>query len=505
MEQNRLISKIIETMEISNIYIKYFINNAYLRILITSILLIYFNFSQAQIQRTYKWYFGANAGIDFSSNVAVADTNGMVNTWDGCATISDESGNLLFYTDGSTVWNRNHQIMPTGTGLMGHWSSHQNSIIVPKPASKTLFYIFTTDAQENNFQNGLRYSIVDMALDNGFGDVTSKNILLMAPTHEQLGATFHSNCNDIWVITHKRDEEKFYAFLVTENGINPPVISEIGNATQLLWGCFGFKISPNGTKILSANFWDWYNTGIIDTVEIYEFNKNTGVLSNRKVLVGDTVNLMLSFSPDNNKIYVASGGISDGIRIYQYDVNAADINLSKQIVFETMENIFIYDAQHSPVSDELFLTNANSSYIPIIQNPNASGVACNFIDSAFYLNGKECMTSFPNFISSYFDTDSATNCFLTNIEAKEIPKSLIPVFPNPAFNTNYITIKTNGIKITHIGLYSLTGKEVMIKQEFSEGQIMLDISGIETGIYLLKLKDNDNNQIAVEKLVIQNK
>jgi hypothetical protein len=220
--------------------------------------------------------------------------------------------------------------------------------------------------------------------------------------------------------------------------------------------------------------------------------------------VGDTVSIAISFSPDNSKVYVVSGGMSDGIRIYQYDVNAANINLSKQIVFETLENIFIYDAQHSPVSDELFLTNANSSYIPIIQNPNATGVACNFIDSAFSLNGKMCMASLPNFISSYFDTDTSTNCFLTNIEGKEIPNSLMTVFPNPAFNTNNITIKTYTVAITYICLYSLTGKEVTIKQEFTEGQIMLDISGIETGIYLLKLKDNDNNQIAVEKLVIQN-
>jgi len=227
----------------------------------------------AQPQRTYHWYFGGGAGIDFSSGQAVADTNGQVNTWDGCATMSDENGNLLFYTDGSTVWNRNHQIMPNGTGLMGHWSSHQNSLIVPKPKDPRIYYIFTTDAWENNFQNGLRYSVVDMSLDNGLGAVTTKNILLVAQTHEQLAATYHANCKDIWVITHKRDEEKFYAYLVTENGVSTtPVITEIGNAAELPYGCSGFKISPNGEKIVSANYWDWYNSSISDTLELYHFN-----------------------------------------------------------------------------------------------------------------------------------------------------------------------------------------------------------------------------------------
>ena len=201
----------------------------------------------AQIQRTYHWYFGDHAGIDFSSGTAVADTNGQVNTWDGCSSISDETGNLLFYTDGSTVWNKNHAVMQNGTGLWGHWSSHQNSLIVPKPLSQFIYYIFTTDAWENNFVHGLCYSVVDMTLDGGFGAVTNKNILLVAPTNEQLQATYHKNCRDIWVITHKRNQEKFYAYLVTAQGISAPVISTIGNATGLLWGCSGFKISPKET------------------------------------------------------------------------------------------------------------------------------------------------------------------------------------------------------------------------------------------------------------------
>jgi hypothetical protein len=37
---------------------------------------------------------------------------------EGCATISNSSGQLLFYTDGITVYNRNHQVMPNGTGLL---------------------------------------------------------------------------------------------------------------------------------------------------------------------------------------------------------------------------------------------------------------------------------------------------------------------------------------------------------------------------------------------------
>jgi len=89
-----------------------------------------------------NWYFGYNAGIKFprdaSGNVTgppTALTDGALRTAEGCATISDRHGNLLFYTDGMKVYNRNHQEMPNGNGLTGHNSSAQSGVIIPKPGS----------------------------------------------------------------------------------------------------------------------------------------------------------------------------------------------------------------------------------------------------------------------------------------------------------------------------------------------------------------------------------
>jgi hypothetical protein len=65
------------------------------------------------------WYFGEFAGLDFSNGAPLALTDGQIDTAEGCATISDANGQLLFYTDGKKVWNKNHQVMPNGTGLMG--------------------------------------------------------------------------------------------------------------------------------------------------------------------------------------------------------------------------------------------------------------------------------------------------------------------------------------------------------------------------------------------------
>src|ERR1700675_989300 len=54
------------------------------------------------------WYFGYEAGLDFNSGVPVALTNSAMDQFEGCSSIADSNGNLLFYTDGQTVWNKNH-------------------------------------------------------------------------------------------------------------------------------------------------------------------------------------------------------------------------------------------------------------------------------------------------------------------------------------------------------------------------------------------------------------
>ena len=98
------------------------------------IILFYFilNINVEAQNQTDNWYFGNKAGLNFSTCTPTILTDGQVNTDEGVATISDANGNLLFYTDGVTVWNKQHLIMVNGTGLAGHPSSTQSAVIVPR-------------------------------------------------------------------------------------------------------------------------------------------------------------------------------------------------------------------------------------------------------------------------------------------------------------------------------------------------------------------------------------
>lgn len=146
------------------------------------------------------WYFGKKAGLDFNNGTPVALTDGSLITIEGCSSIADSKGNLLFYSEGVHVWDRNHVQMPDGFGLLGDESSTQSALIVPKPGSNTIYYIFTTAAWGPP-TGSLCYSIVDMTLNSGLGNVTSKNVYLHAPVTD-VQSRFFTKCKPIKRLLH---------------------------------------------------------------------------------------------------------------------------------------------------------------------------------------------------------------------------------------------------------------------------------------------------------------
>ena len=172
----------------------------YLVILYISILSSY---AYAQLHDADTWYFGDYCGISFNTpnNIPIALNNSAMKTDEGSAVMSDWTGELLFYTDGTTVWNRFHVQMPNGDNLEGHSSSTQSAIVVQQPRSDHLYYIFTVDRQGKFF--GLKYSIADMALDETKGDITDKNIPLHGPVSEKISAVKHKNGKDVWILAHE--------------------------------------------------------------------------------------------------------------------------------------------------------------------------------------------------------------------------------------------------------------------------------------------------------------
>ena len=361
---------------------------------IISILIFSTLFTSAQNEGNI-WYFGENAGLDFNSGVPVALTDGQLNTLEGCATISDNNGDLLFYTDGMTVYNKNHIVMPNGFGLLGHNSSTQSAIIVKKPGSTFIYYIFTVDGMSGNLGD-LNYSEVDISLDGGLGDVNAnKNILLVASTCEKITAIKHQNSSDFWVIVRLENSNTYHSYLLTSTGMNMiPVITNIG---PIYFDAIGYlKSSPNGSKIAAAN----YISG--NTIDIFDFNNATGMLTNI-ITINNVLNPYgIEFSPDGNLLY--AGDISTG-EIYQYNLLAPNIENSQVSIgfVQQFSAGFEFSAacQLGP-DNKIYIANIFAPNLSVINNPNVLGIGCNFDPNGVNLGGKLSLAGLPTFYSSIF-------------------------------------------------------------------------------------------------------
>jgi gliding motility-associated-like protein len=382
----------------------YFMNKLFLLIVFS----FFFNISQAQ-KEANNWYFGNYLGLSFTSGSPVLLTDGQIVTDEGVATISDKNGNLLFYTDGIKVWNKLHIVMPNGFGLYGDQSSSQSAIIVPYVDDTTKFFVFTVDAYGN--PKGLNYSIVNMALNNGLGDVEIKNVPLITPICEKITAVKHCNGKDIWVIVHKRLSDAFYAYLVTATGVsNTPVISNSGRVIplqlQLTFGCM--KASPDGKKLALAHN--------LLGLDLFDFDNSTGVVSNPFDLFLVSENYTqpygVEFSPDSHYLYVSLFYLDlidfdrfDLIAQYDAKLNSQTaVTASKKIISKEQDLTQTYGSLQTGPDGKIYMAQFVQQALSVINSPNLAGTACNFsLNSIVLPNTTTCRLGLPSFIQSYWN------------------------------------------------------------------------------------------------------
>ena len=435
-----------------------------------TILFLFFLTTVNAQREAANWYFGSGAGLDFNSGTPVVLTNGRLDTQEGCATMSDINGNLLFYTDGSIVYNRNHSIMPNGSGLLGHSSSTQSAIIVPNPTNNSIYYIFTVDEpnprnadsnplndKDDGVIDGLNYSEINMNLDNNFGDINprKKNIPLITynsnnseenafKCSEKITAIQHADGNSFWVITFFNNT--FYSFRITSHGVNNnPVKSTVSTKIPIggyLINAIGYlKSSPNGKKLAIANMSNRptrernpktnlivRNTG---KVLLYDFNNETGKVSNENLLISGDNPYGVEFSSQSKKLYVTVNHFeptSDnvaGSSLYQFDLKASNISKSKKLI---IKNNNAAGALQLAIDGKIYragFTSSNRNYLSVINLPEKNGTACDFSYNKIYLKGKIVNLGLPPFIQSLFLFNfkyeftcfgDTTHFFLTSLE-----------------------------------------------------------------------------------------
>lgn len=357
-----------------------------------------------QDQRANIWYFGNRAGIDFNPvfdnppGSPVAITNERMDALEGTSTISDRNGQVLFFTDGNTVWNRQEDEVATDIGGTTGNSS-QAALIIPVPGDETLYYIFTTEEIPGTGTYRLAYSLYDVKMDFPKGGLRARNVTLFTRSTERITG------NENWLIAHEYGNNTFRAYRITDAGIANPIFSSIGSDHNIAFpaNAEGYmRLGPQGRLAVPIS-----TPGVSNIVEVFDFVDSAGTVTNLR-----TVNLKsttgqaygVEFGAGGNKMYVSLLG-SPSSKLYEYAFDTLGIP------HQPSATPRMSDATYPQGLGAIVMGPDQQIYVAVKDQP-ALGVitvvadttrASTFQIDAFPLMGGQSRLGLPNFIQIISD------------------------------------------------------------------------------------------------------
>lgn len=410
--------------------------------------------SFAQTKRTHHWHFYKEAALDFTSGTAVTDLSGKTKVLpspipsnlsaEGTTTMSDTSGNLLFYSDGITVWDSTHQIMKNGEKLHGHWSASRGVIAIPHPGNTNQYYLFTLDQTTNSPYShkgvkGLHYSIIDMSLNNGKGAIISnkKNILITDKPYfaEKLGAIQKMD-GGYWLVAYAMASKSFYAYGINTSGLNlTPTISQAGYYTGVTYGMLTF--SPSGKTLVQIAL-------PANRLEIYDFDLNSGKVSARLSIHDARFEHMSgqAFSLSGEFLYIGGGDLIVNITptLYQIDLRSSDsttIHNSLTLIHDYQDTTrfkAIGNVQLGP-DGKIYVATIGSTSLGIVNQPNLSGMACNYSPLGISLMGRKNAAALPNFVVNWIVDCNYIEQISLGRDTTLCPGEILRLRPNKPFTS----------------------------------------------------------------------
>jgi hypothetical protein len=449
---------------------------------------------------------GPTAVMDFRNDtIAFHHLSDTIGAFEATANICDKNGNFLFFTNGIYVFDRNGNNMPGGNWLSFYNPNYylaitfgapnsQGVMILPKPGNDQIYYIFHFVPTDTNFTyQGMSYSepthfyysLVDMSMNFGLGDVFAKDIRLPlngVNCASKMTAVKHANGRDWWIIRHGWKDNKYIKFLLTPDEVLGPYFQNIGPAFQqngITFDYYGTSVfNQQGTQMASVNAWS-------PTV-VLDFDRCSGEFSNPLVIrnsLSDTTILGgygLSFSPSGRFLYV-----NTKILLNQYDLWSATPNDSVEIYKVDSTDGYYLNSQRLAPNGKIYIStyHGGSHHLHVINQPDSFGVAC-----GFQFQGQECMTSntanLPNMVNYKLGALAGSGCdtIITGIRPEIQNIRQIQVYPNPTGSKIKITV-TGRQKSGVVTVYNTLG-EVM-GEALVNGFVELDISAFPNGVYQL--------------------
>jgi gliding motility-associated-like protein len=388
---------------------------------------------EASAQKRYNvWAFGKRGGINFNTDPPTGWRSRTEAKEDHLpyyiTSICDRGGNLMMYTDGITVWNRDGFKLPK----FNNWwplADKVMPLLVPRPGHDTLFYLFAISNAANPFQ----LQAFPLRLKNS-GDIDE--IVYPRPTGANtfqhrlvnnasmvLAGTSHCNQKDYWITTYA--EHSLYSYLVTENGVNMvPVITNVPstviNDSTIDPGYSNIKFSANSEKIVIP-------VAKENKVVIYDFDNATGQYNTPLEIHVDPAYIIeeVELSADGSKLYIAYKWFDPEFVNPSLGHDVAQVDLAAGSISQIEQSF----TRITPISDRDFCSRAScfTTYrslqlgpdgniyvgmryatldiilvdqtMSVIEDPNAPGLNCRYRKSQFNI-GVKYMFGGYNYIRS---------------------------------------------------------------------------------------------------------
>lgn len=379
---------------------------------------IFMSIGQCYAQKeTYHWFFEQGVHLDFSNGMKMS-LDGRIYKHDmygarANSSISDRNGKLLMYTNSVNVFNAQHQVMKGGEKIKGALCNFGvNSLIFPIDESGYLYYILTCsngiynscEEKEYMYDTLMYYHIVDMRLQNGLGEVISKNNVVSNTFHTTLSAVKHRNGYDTWVLAPQTNSNHYYAYLFTSCGLSKTVVSEVNGYMFPASNEVKILLSPNGKLIGMPKFDTLLRIPPYGKDYFYldKFNDSTGeVTSWLKLRKGRALVANFAFSPDSRYLYYQYAGSECS----QHDLVSGDSATIMQSEVKYASTGNAYSAlQNMPDGRMMFsIYNLDYPYNGIFEYPNRKCPDCNLDEKGISLPKSSKPQSYPTyFMSSFF-------------------------------------------------------------------------------------------------------
>jgi len=462
------------------------------------------------------WVGGRHVGLNFEGgNPVLFDRTDSATFWRTNASVCDSAGNLLFYTNGPLIFNRNFQVMQNGDNLdvgdyatvtPGLLSVADGAAIVPKVDEPNKYYVFHVDLNWMDIDTlsqvllptHLYYSIVDMSLENGLGGVVGgqKDVLVFSDTLTENGMKIvkHGNGRDYWLLTHEANTNRYFRFLIDPDGIHGPYAQDIGVELRG-YESLGFSplvITQDGSRAAQL-------ASAAMRVDLYDFDRCNGVFSlTDSFYVSDSAYYLLDgeFSSSGQYLYVSANWWN---YIFQFDVTSPNIIATRQL-------IAVYDGATDPFNtdfDKLRLAPDDKIYVAsygsnrslhVINYPDNLGMACGFVENAvdLYPPGTN-WSGLPNVINYSLGALVGSGCdTLTGISKLPTPTFTLGVYPNPFSNELQLSISgantTASVSVTDVLGREVYGSTLLPVNQFIHQTV--DLSLIATGVYFVVVDIN---------------